>query len=626
MADTIRKIPKENEISPEMDEIPPDTDLQRQYKEENYMQNEYNINRGYQNIKEGQQYQIMQNNIINPISPKYKEYQLTHYDQKYQSPSFNREYETIQQNQGYNFYQHNNDSRQIYQVLGQPQIYQEFQSEEYKENQSPQIDQERIFQIIQNNQIPIQSNENQYIQIVQQENLEGYQMDQNGNLYKIDKNSLEPQGINPEIEYSQSNTEEQIYQLNNPRNMENNAKKKNNAENKKKIKKNKEPKDSLSKMLVKSKGFENSKNAESSVRECKGKSIVKNIPPLISFQKISLKKIKEPKAKSKRENFVDFVEIPREEYSKHVNTETIFFEEGMNTGQYTFRGKETILEQKNVPKKIEITADEINEELTKRTNRKKEKKIKYEVMDKFFTLTEFERKIIKENEPQQNENEEPLNNENIENNNNIEPKQEEAEKEKEEGKSQNQNNKYNINESNSPMDNYSKYLLEQINKLRIDPQSFIGVIEDAKANIVNSRFGGYTYNGKIKIALSEGEPAFDEAIEFLKTTESMEILEYSPSLTVKLPQNESEISDNNDLKIKVEEMVDNGINVKSYWRDVIRDPEISFLLMIVDDTGLRRGMKRKDILDPKMKYIGISSIEINGNFVCYITLSSKLKI
>ena len=181
-------------------------------------------------------------------------------------------------------------------------------------------------------------------------------------------------------------------------------------------------------MLVKSKGFENSKNAESSVRECKGKSIVKNIPPLISFQKISLKKIKEPKAKSKRENFVDFVEIPREEYSKHVDTETIFFEEGMNTGQYTFRGKETILEQKNVPKKIEITADEINEELTKRTNRKKEKKIKYEVMDKFFTLTEFERKIIKENEPQQNENEEPLNNENIENNNNIEPKQEEAEK------------------------------------------------------------------------------------------------------------------------------------------------------------------------------------------------------
>ena len=31
--------------------------------------------------------------------------------------------------------------------------------------------------------------------------------------------------------------------------------------------------------------------------------------------------------------------------------------------------------------------------------------------------------------------------------------------------------------------NYSKYLLEQINKIRTDPKSFIGVIEDAKDNI-----------------------------------------------------------------------------------------------------------------------------------------------
>ena len=74
-------------------------------------------------------------------------------------------------------------------------------------------------------------------------------------------------------------------------------------------------------------------------------------------------------------------------------------------------------------------------------------------------------------------------------------------------------------------------------------------------------------------------------------------------------------------------MVNEGINIKSYWRDIIKDPEISFLLMIVDDHGSRRGRKRKDILNPKMKYIGISSTEINGNFVCYLTLSpSKLSL
>ena len=40
-----------------------------------------------------------------------------------------------------------------------------------------------------------------------------------------------------------------------------------------------------------------------------------------------------------------------------------------------------------------------------------------------------------------------------------------------------------------PTDNYSKYIIEQINRIRIYPQSFLGVIEDAKANITKERFG-----------------------------------------------------------------------------------------------------------------------------------------
>ena len=63
------------------------------------------------------------------------------------------------------------------------------------------------------------------------------------------------------------------------------------------------------------------------------------------------------------------------------------------------------------------------------------------------------------------------------------------------------------------------------------------------------------------------------------------------------------------------------IFIVEYNRDVIKDPQISFLMMIVDDSGDNSGMRRKDILDPNMKYIGISSIDINGTFVCYLTLS-----
>ena len=188
----------------------------------------------------------------------------------------------------------------------------------------------------------------------------------------------------------------------------------------------------------------------------------------------------------------------------------------------------------------------------------------------------------------------------------------------------NDNNESKEKKSFSPTDNYSKYLLEQINKIRVDPQSFIGVIEDSKANIIKHN-DEFIYKDKISVALFEGEPAFDEAIEYLKNTESMGKLEYSPELTAQLPQNVKEIKDKNDLRKKVEKMLEKGYYIKSYWKDIIKDPEISFLLMIVDDKSSNGGMRRRDILNPKMKYIGISSTKINRNFVCYITLGYELK-
>ena len=92
-------------------------------------------------------------------------------------------------------------------------------------------------------------------------------------------------------------------------------------------------------------------------------------------------------------------------------------------------------------------------------------------------------------------------------------------------------------------------------------------------------------------------------------------------LTVNCPLTEEEIMDKNDLNKKVEIMTQMGTNIRSFWRDVIKDPEISFLLMIIDDNGIKSGLRRKDILSPYMKYIGISSVEIKNNFVCYVTLA-----
>ena len=173
----------------------------------------------------------------------------------------------------------------------------------------------------------------------------------------------------------------------------------------------------------------------------------------------------------------------------------------------------------------------------------------------------------------------------------------------------------------SPPDNFSKYILEQINIIRTNPQSYINIIENAKSNVIKDKNGRYIYNGKIKIALASGIEAFNNAINFLKTAQPMNKLIFNNYITVDLPKTENEIKYRNDLRLKVENMIDNGIKIKSFWRDIIRDPDISLLMMIVDDNGDKSGMRRKDLLDPNMKYIGINSIDIKGNFVCYINLS-----
>ena len=137
-------------------------------------------------------------------------------------------------------------------------------------------------------------------------------------------------------------------------------------------------------------------------------------------------------------------------------------------------------------------------------------------------------------------------------------------------------------------------------------------------------YGRLIYNGKLKVALNQGEPAFDNAINYLKEINPMEKLEFNQLITVECPENENDILDVNYITYKVDNLINTGIYINSYWRDIINDPEISFLLMIVDDICYKSGKRRKDILNPNMKYIGISSKEINGKFVCFITLSKFL--
>ena len=327
---------------------------------------------------------------------------------------------------------------------------------------------------------------------------------------------------------------------------------------------------------------------------------------------------------------------------------TMVIGDGMETGEYKFIGEKTLIKENIIPnEQVMITQEEIISELNKRKNKKKkkEKKLTYEVIDKFYALTNISVRTIKRLEKDSTKKEQKnyfystlntnkMNITNI-NNTNINTKinttfsgansryNNYASFESINIPYQNRIQNMNISNMNisTPFDNYSRYFLSQVNKIRTEPQSFIGVIEDSKANITKDRQGRIIYNGKIKVALDVGEAAFDEAIEYLKELNPMQPLTYNQMITANTPVSENEILDKNDLTYKIESMINSGINIKSYWRDVIKDPEISFLLMIIDDNGIKSGMRRKDILSPYMKYIGISSAEINNNFVCYVTLA-----
>ena len=320
------------------------------------------------------------------------------------------------------------------------------------------------------------------------------------------------------------------------------------------------------------------------------KGVIEEIPRIMVFKRPKEQQTKQiveekeiqTKFKLSRKDYKNLVEIPKNEINSLDKKEIIILTGGIETGEYKFLGAETELKQEEPVAKADISKEEILSEISRRS--KKEKKISYEVIDKYYSLTVFDEKgeIAKKSQKEKLEDDDSI-----------------------------------------PKDNFSKYLLEQINKIRADPQSFIGVIEDAKDNIKKSKNGNFYYNGnKIKVALVEGESAFNEAIEFLKSCKPMEPLIFSKNLIPPIPQNKEELQSKSFLRKSIDKMMCDGIRVNSYWRDIINDAEICFLLMIVDDNGDKKGMRRNDILSPNMKEIGISSVEINGRSVNYFVLSS----
>ena len=178
-----------------------------------------------------------------------------------------------------------------------------------------------------------------------------------------------------------------------------------------------------------------------------------------------------------------------------------------------------------------------------------------------------------------------------------------------------------------PKDDFSTYIFEHINKLRTNPSYIIPEIESGMENITkeknkkNPNEEKLIYKSKVKVALTKGKEAFEEAISILKTVQPMEPLIFKENMCVPVPTTEEEIKDKEFLKNNVSAIKGQGINIDNAWKDLVKDAETSFLLMVVDDSGKKAGMKRNDILNPSYKYIGISSTMIGKSFVAFCTFS-----
>lgn len=185
-----------------------------------------------------------------------------------------------------------------------------------------------------------------------------------------------------------------------------------------------------------------------------------------------------------------------------------------------------------------------------------------------------------------------------------------------------QNNKLQpIDPKAKPNDEFSRYVFALINSLRLNPPSYIDTLLRAKNNVITEKSGVKIYKSSVKVALNSGEEAFDSAIDVLRETEPMNKLIYNPNLTIELPTNENDIKSKSYLPEQIRKKIDEGVEIKSFWKDIVRDPDTCFILSIVDDSGRHAGSKRNDILDKNNKYIGISSVKIGKTFACYIVIS-----
>jgi hypothetical protein len=174
--------------------------------------------------------------------------------------------------------------------------------------------------------------------------------------------------------------------------------------------------------------------------------------------------------------------------------------------------------------------------------------------------------------------------------------------------------------------NYPEKIVDLINNIRGDPVGYTNVIEDSIKNITEEEDKNdpsivrLIFKKKVKVALNRGEAAFREAINILRTLSPLPPLEFSKEICIPLPENEEELNDTTFLREQVKKIREN-YEIDVFYKDLIKIPEVSALLMIVDDSTKNAGKKRLALLNKDIKYVGVTSKFIGKTFIAYFSFS-----
>ena len=186
--------------------------------------------------------------------------------------------------------------------------------------------------------------------------------------------------------------------------------------------------------------------------------------------------------------------------------------------------------------------------------------------------------------------------------------------------SENANDKYSIENvlkedfentpkinSNLKITNYIKKVYFLINKIRKNPSQFADFVISSQ-QYIKEFDDKIIFDYKIKVALNEGKKMFIDCSDYLRKLSPMEELIFNDDIVLECPSEPSSIKDINYFKQKVIEKKESQ-GILAYFKDSIFEPEISVLLMIVDDSIKNAKKKREAVLNPNFKYIGISATD-----------------